>query len=230
MDFGFYRELSARHGAARLLAHGAYRALGRLTGLSVWNMMAAELDELERLDIGRGADAPELETGALAPHTRNPDSTGLAEDAYRAATARGDRCFGFVEKDRLAHFSWFSTRPTVMFDMGKRYVLHFDSRAWVYVHNCYTNPADRGRQLHGRALVSAARALRREGYRGMLARVAWNNFASLKSFERLGFRTVAYALLVPGSERPMLTRGRERFGLRFEPPKLRVAGENSVGK
>lgn len=227
MNFGFYRDLSTRHGAARVLAHGAYRAIGRLTGLTVWNMMAAELDQIERSNSGAGAEAQQLEASEVAPYARLPENSALADDAFLIAASRGDRCFGFLEGDLLAHFGWYSIRPTVVFDMGTRFVLHFDSRAWVYVHNCFTHPAHRGRKLHGRATLSAARALRREGYRGLLARVAWNNFASLKSFERMGFRTVGYVVRVDGRP-PLLTPGCRPYGLRFAEPT--AAGENAHGK
>jgi hypothetical protein len=103
-----------------------------------------------------------------------------------AALGRGDRCWGLVHGTDLAAYGWYSRKPT---DMTDELRLAFDP-AWVYMYKGFTAHAHRGKRLHGIGMARALHAYAAEGVKGIVSQVETNNFASLKSTHRLGYRDV----------------------------------------
>jgi hypothetical protein len=111
------------------------------------------------------------------------------------ALARGDRCWalravpgaGTNEGDgELAAYGWYSRKPT---DLTDDLRLAFDP-AWVYMYKGFTAHAHRGKRLHGIGMARALLAYVQEGVKGIVSQVEANNFSSLKSTRRLGYKDV----------------------------------------
>jgi hypothetical protein len=82
----------------------------------------------------------------------------------------------------------------------------------------YTVPAQRGKRLHAVAMCQALQALANEGQRGLVSYVASNNFASLKSTARMGYRQFGDLYLVQAAGRSFTwaTPGCRPYGFRVE--------------
>jgi len=102
----------------------------------------------------------------------------------REARARGDRCYALFDGDALAAYGWYSALPT---PIDEHFVLHFD-RAYTYMYKGHTLPAYRGKRLHAVGMCRALRAITEEGKKGLISNVFSNNFASLQSVTRMGYR------------------------------------------
>jgi hypothetical protein len=103
----------------------------------------------------------------------------------RDAARRGDRCYALFQGETLASYGWYSDRPSSIDD---NLLIHFDP-VYAYMYKGYTVPAYRGLHLHA---VGMCRALRD----GLISYVQSNNFASLRSVARMGYRIFGTVFLV----------------------------------
>lgn len=140
------------------------------------------------------------ETRFLEPHEllrfSELEPTFSAE-FIRDVMDRGDRCYAILDGDQLAAYSWYSTRPTVVF--GDMY-LHFDP-AFCYMYNGYTHPDYRGQRLHGIGMARALQALVEDGVQGLVSVVDTDNVRSLRSCFRMGYRRFGVIRIIGRGER-----------------------------
>jgi len=118
-------------------------------------------------------------------------------DFLRRARARGDRCYALFDGEALAAYGWYSDLPT---PIDEHFVLHFDP-AWTYMYKGYTVPAYRGKRLHAVGMCRALRAVTEEGRNGLISWVFSNNFASLRSVMRMGYRIFGEAYVLRAGTR-----------------------------
>jgi hypothetical protein len=85
----------------------------------------------------------------------------------------------------------------------------------------FTHPQYRGQRLHAVGMNLALREYLNRGYRGLVSYVESNNFSSLKSVYRLGYRDIGSIAVWKAFGRPVMVRSREcrKFGLCFQPTK-----------
>jgi len=126
-----------------------------------------------------------LSEEALKNYSQNPE-TQISEKFLKKALPKGDRCFAIMDGDFLASYGWYSTLPTAISD---ELDLHFEPQ-WVYMYKGYTHPNYRGQRLHAIGMAKALEAFSNEGYKGLISYVATNNYASLKSVYRMGYRNI----------------------------------------
>ena len=117
-------------------------------------------------------------------YARDPEND-LPEAFVRRSLMTGDQCYGILEGDVLAAYSWYS-KATNHFSDSLR--LDFDRR-WVYQYRAFTHPAHRGRRLHAIAMTRALAVCLAHGHQGLLICVEASNEFSLKSCLRMGYRT-----------------------------------------
>lgn len=162
------------------------RVLNKLMPFQVLKGMTATADEIDR----RLLDAGNLQTRFATPEELLEAATvaeieeEMSVDFIHAAVARGDECFGIFDGPQLVSLGWYSNRPTPISD---DLTLCFD-RSWMYMYKGYTLRAYRGKRLHGVGMSKALYAYTERGARGLISYVKSNNFQSLHSTERMGYR------------------------------------------
>ncbi len=97
---------------------------------------------------------------------------------------KGDYCYAILDGEKLASYGWYSTKPT---SINPELVLYFNDQ-WVYMYKGYTHPGYRGQRLHAIGMAKALEAFTKKGFKGLISYVETNNFASLKSVYRMGYR------------------------------------------
>ncbi|MFB3925055.1 MAG: GNAT family N-acetyltransferase [Syntrophales bacterium] len=108
----------------------------------------------------------------------------LPTSLVRANLKKGDQCYGILDGDFLASYSWFSNLPTTL---GNGLQVKYDPR-YIYVYHGYTHPAYRGRRL---GVIRSTRALYeflQRGFKGFVAYVEENNLRNLHAVYRTGYR------------------------------------------
>lgn len=122
---------------------------------------------------------PELRIFASQPGTE------LTTEFIVDALARGDECIAIMDGDKLASYGWYSRRPTLTNSPDLR--LHFDQN-YIYMYKAFTLKEYRGRRLHAAGVMRSLACYRAKGFRGFISYVESNNFDSLKSSYRMGYR------------------------------------------
>jgi hypothetical protein len=219
VDLHFYNESIRLHGVGRTLYHAAYRALSQVIQVAVWNAIVVDLDTIDRAFLvdPRRRRGCLLEAGAMRPHTRDPENR-LTDGFIDAAIGRGDLCYALFDGDALASYGWYARRPVPLAEIDRGLILHFDP-AYVYMYHCFTHPRYRGQRLHAIGAAAALEAHAEAGSKGLVAYVDSSNFASLKSYHRIGCRTFGHvALLKVGREHVCrATLGCKKYDFRVEP-------------
>jgi hypothetical protein len=138
----------------------------------------------------------------------------MTTEFARGALDKGDECYGIFDGDRMVSFGWYSNQPTHISD---GLVLHFYP-SWVYMYKGFTHPDYRGKRLHGIGMSLALRAYTERGSRGLISYVKSNNFQSLRSIERMGYRIFGDIYLARVMGRPVTwsTPGCRPYGFRLE--------------
>jgi hypothetical protein len=97
---------------------------------------------------------------------------------------KGDFCYAILEGDVLASYGWYSDKPT---HISSDLKLVFDP-SWIYMYKGYTLPAYRGQRLHAIGMARSLQAFTEKGYKGIISYVETNNFPSLRSCDRMGYK------------------------------------------
>ncbi len=192
------RDNLVRHGARAALHDIGCRALNVLTDFQILNGMTVRLRDVHSPQFfeapgfhGRFVSAEEL--------AKTYENTHELSSAFlREAGIRGDRCYAMFDGDVLASYGWYSDQPCEI-ELAD-FVLHFDP-AYTYMYKGYTVPAYRGARLHAVGMCQALRAFTAEGKAGLISYVQSNNFASLRSVARMGYRTFGKVYLLRAGSR-----------------------------
>jgi hypothetical protein len=189
------------------------RAVNRVMPFQILKGMTAILPDI---------NAALFETGGYTARFAEPDEVlahssdefEMSPEFAREALDKGDDCFAMFDGDRLASFGWYSNQPTLVAD---GLMLHFDP-SWVYMYKGYTHPDYRGKRLHGIGMSLALRAYTERGSRGLISYVKSNNFQSLRSIERMGYRIFGdiYMARVLGKPVTWSTPGCKPYGFFLE--------------
>ena len=190
--------------------------LNKIVDLSVLRGMTVRLQDVPdpRFFDAQGLDARFVGEDELARFAA-AGAHDLCADFLREARARGDRCYALFDGEALAAYGWYSSAATLI---DGHFELHFDSR-YTYMYKGYTVPEYRGRRLHAVGMCRALREFAEEGRKGLISWVYSNNFASLQSVARMGYRIFGnvYLLRVGGFSVARATRGCRAYGFRVEP-------------
>jgi hypothetical protein len=162
----------------------AYRALNKVTHFMALTILSVTWETLDKSFLFvrpgyplRFLEGPELE--ALAQDRANE----LSPEFVSQALARGDRCYGIFDRERLASYGWYSRLETAV-TVGLN--LYFGPE-WVYMYKGFTRLEYRGRRLYAAAMANALKECAKEGRRGLVCFVEANNFNALKSCYRMGY-------------------------------------------
>jgi hypothetical protein len=205
-----------QHGPRAGLYDMHVRALNRVAGVEILKGMVVTLADVTDATLfeapgfeGRFTTAEEL-----APFAADP-AYDLPPDFVATAFARGDRCYALFDGPKLAAYGFYARMPTPIDD---HFVLRFDP-AYTYMYKGYTAPAYRGKRLHAVGMCRALRAFTQEGGKGLVSYVLANNFGSLKSVARMGYRIFGevYLMRVGGRAFAHATAGCAAYGFGAQP-------------
>jgi hypothetical protein len=210
------RENAAAFGAAAALHDVQLKAVNRLVPVQILKGMTCVLGDVDpRMFEARGfqtrfASREELLRAASDPEVAAEMDAAFVQDAL----TRGDDCFGIFDGERLASFGWYSNQPTAI---AGDLCLHFDP-SWVYMYKGYTLKDYRGKRLHGVGMSLALRAYTGRGARGLISYVKSNNFQSLRSIHRMGYRMFGdvYAVRAVGRVFTWASPGCQPYGFRLQ--------------
>jgi hypothetical protein len=193
--------------------HGALNRMTHALMLDVWTLRHATWAP-PRSRLEPPFHSLRLSEEALIRFAADPQSD-LTEAFVRAACAKGDRCYGILDGERLAGYGWCSSTSTVLWP---GVAVTFPSE-WIYLYKAFTLPEYRGRRLHSHltALRLADGAARNTV--GALACVEIDNLASSRSCMRLGASRVGTlaALRICGRYFTSSTAGCRQRGVRILP-------------
>lgn len=171
-------------GLPRTLADVAIRAANRVILLKVIKGIRIETVDPAFLKCDEKYRGMFLDETMLRQFAADPKNE-LGHDFLREALAKGDECYGFLAGTTLAAYGWYSTKPTDVDMLGLS--LQFSDQ-YVYMYKGFTAEDHRGQRLHAIGMTRALEAYLARGYRGIVSCVEWNNFASLRSCYRMGYR------------------------------------------
>ncbi len=155
----------------------------------------------------------------LIQFARDP-RLGMTADSIRAATGRGDICFGYLEHGVLVAYAWIATKATPA-----------EAGLWVrfaaahsYAYKALTVPSHRGRHLQEHVVHLMDRWQTSHGCRYNIDYIHTTNLPSIAADRRYGNRPVGYAgyLKWRGRMIPFRSRGAKARGFEFFTPALDV--------
>jgi hypothetical protein len=149
----------------------------------------------------------------------------LPEEFLQEALDAGDECRCVMDGNTLASYGWYSKSPTVV-DEDLR--LHFDP-SYVYMYKGFTSKSYRGQRLHAIGMMLALNEYRNQGFKGLVAYVESNNFDSLKSCYRMGYKTCGRIRVLRLANRYFIHSGSgcSTYGLELRPNSSQLAAKPS---
>lgn len=162
-----------------------------------------------------------LDAETLARFAQYPEYD-LSEAFLRHAQERGDKCYAILDGEKLASYGWYSERPvSVVFEGGEQEEeslrLHFSDQ-YVYMYKGYTHTAYRGQRLHAIGMTRALEAYLERGFKGLVSYVEANNYSSLKSVYRMGYRDFGKIHILRILDKYLIhhSRGCKKYGFKIE--------------
>ncbi|MCI0664363.1 MAG: GNAT family acetyltransferase [Acidobacteria bacterium] len=132
-----------------------------------------------------------LDSESLMEFAKHKDN-GLSLSFVHEALEKGDECYGILDGNSMASYGWYSNKPTlVTFGPAEndRESLWLQFAAdYIYMYNGYTPKNYRGQRLHAIGMTRALKDYLDRGYKGLVSYVESNNFASLNSCYRMGYK------------------------------------------
>ncbi len=221
MNFNMFKSNLKNFGLAKALADVALRAVNRILVLRVLKGIKIERVDatfLEADSMYRGLFLTEEMLREFAADPKNELSGAFLDEAL----SKGDECYGFVCGSTLSAYGWYSRRPTDLDLPGLR--LHFDDR-YVYMYKGFTAASHRGKRLHAVGMTCALESYLGRGYRGIVSYVEWDNFCSLRSCYRMGYRDFSAVTIVGGRGYYIIYHDRGCSDLRFRVEHIRKPHE-----
>jgi len=148
----------------------------------------------------------------------------VSPDFVECAIGRNDWACVFWDGQHLVSSGWYSNQSV---PIDEYFSICF-SKDYTYMYKGFTHSDYRGEKLHAYGMASALSAVVRGGKNGLISYVEIDNFASLKSCDRLGYKIfgTCIVLRILGKSFVMTTPGCKRFefGVRERKPDQPSAG------
>jgi hypothetical protein len=213
----YIRENIRKYGVRATLHDLECRVINTIANFRVLEGMTVRLQDVNdpTLFEAQGFDARFVGADELAKFACE-SAYDISADFLHKARARGDRCYALFDGELLAAYGWYSDLPT---PIDEHFVFHFD-RAYTYMYGGYTLPAYRGKRLHAVGMCRALRSVTEEGKKGLISNVFSNNFASLQSVTRMGYRIFGEVYLFRAGNHcfTYATNGCRNYGCWVESP------------
>jgi hypothetical protein len=219
---GYIGDSVRKYGVGATLHDAGCLLINKLVQFQVLEGMAVRVQDVRDPGLfdAPGFDGRFVGEDELAEYAQD-GAHDFSADFLSEACGRGDRCYALFDGRALAAYGWYSNLPT---PIDEHFVLRFDP-AYTYMYKGYTAPAYRGKRLHAVGMCRALRAVTEEGRRGLVSWVFSNNFASLRSVKRMGYRIFGRAYVLRAGDYCLThsTRGCRDYGFSVEAPDARPA-------
>lgn len=192
----------------------SFRTINRLVYFKILIGMKITAVNAEYLPANRQYRYQFLDKASLLRYCED-SAYELSREFLDEALAKGDECLAVLAGDTLASYGWYSRKPTKISD---DLALHF-LPDHVYMYKGFTHDSFRGQRLHAIGMTLALQEYLRRGYRGLISYVESNNFASLKSVYRMGYRNIGkiYIVRAGGNYYCTSTPGCRQYGFYVAP-------------
>ena len=176
--------IARRYGFFAAMFNLMYVCLNRLMYFKVLKGMTLTLDNTDDQFLEAHSGFPgELVTGDNIRSLIGPE-TGITEKFVVGALQRGNWAYVLRDGQRVASYGWYS-RQSVPID---EYFSVLFSDDYVYMYKGFTHRDYRGEKLHAYGMAHALSAAVDSGSKGLISYVEADNFASLRSCDRLGYK------------------------------------------
>ena len=183
-SFKSARSIHQRFGIVACMIDILYRCLTKITYFKVLRGMTLTLDSIDNqfLDTDPGRNG-EVISGSYVSSLIAPD-IGMNQNFIDSAEKRGDWSYVFREDDNVISYGWYSKGKV---PIDAQFAIHF-SNHYTYMYKGFASKEYRGKKLHALGMAHALSNVAKSGDKGLITYVEANNFASLRSCERLGYK------------------------------------------
>ena len=172
------------HGKSSAFYDVAFRGLNKCVYYRVLQCLVIEDINQKCMALPPQFRFVKLELSDLMKFSGNSEHE-LKPGFIHGSLEKGDECYAILDGDALASYGWYSRRPTLL--DNEELMLRFDG-SYVYMYKGLTLAAYRGQRLHAIGMTRALAAYKCMGYRGLISYVESNNFDSLRSCYRMGYK------------------------------------------
>lgn len=212
-------EVYDHQGVGGVVRGGVNKALLRGAKLSIVHLLSLSPGEVREPSVDSSIQRRFLTPAEVRGYANDPRN-GLSPELADRVEAGFDMCFGAVHGDRLANYGWYAF-SAVEPEHAAGVSLGLPTNV-AYIYKAFTHPDFRGRRLNGACVAEAASILSTQGVDLILGIIYWSNEASLRSFERLGFRRLGLLVVGPGG--PLrIPPAATRLGVSFDMETERAA-------
>jgi hypothetical protein len=208
---GRAREIRKRFGVRGVATSAANRLLKKGLRVDVVHMMTLDPEHMHVPTLDSSFELRFLTPDDIRGFAQDP-ANGLSLELADRAQRGLDLCFGVLHGDRLANYGWYAVH-SVEGEHCAGVALGLPPDI-AYMYKGFTHPDYRGMRMHGASMGEALRAMGDHGVERLLSSVYWDNAASLRSCDVLGYERLG--LLVVGPRGPIRVPRRARqMGVAF---------------
>src|SRR5215831_4237085 len=178
------RRTAHNHGHIQAVHDMAVRSLNKCVYFKTLQYIVIDDINQQHLALPDHLRFGRLEPQELLTITDNPEYE-MSARFVRYALGKGDECYAILDRNIVASYGWYARNATLMYPDDL--VLHFDAE-YVYMYKGFTLHGYRGQRLHAIGMTRALAEYQSRGFKGLVSCVESNNFDSLKSCYRMGYR------------------------------------------
>jgi hypothetical protein len=191
-ELSFYKNMVDSHGWKNTSYFILLNAMNKLTYTKVLTCITTEKVNPKSMIIDPRFAHGFLKDAEVIMHSEDA-ANELPAAFLQEAMKKGDKCYAITDRDGLAGYGWYSDQPTET-DI-KKLSFTFDS-SYMYMYKGLTKKNYRGQRLHAIGMSWALQRSQELGYKGLVSYVEANNFDSLKSCYRMGYKKVGSILVL----------------------------------
>jgi hypothetical protein len=185
MKFKSFKDSYSRFGLFNTVYDAAYRGLNSVCVFQSLKGMIATEESLAKVELPEDSKLTIkfLSNEELLDHAKDL-SNELTSEFLEKAFQKEDHCLAILDDDKIASYGWYSNKPTRILNN----IDLFFSSDWMYMYKGLTKPEYRGMRLHAVGMCHATSYFTEQGFKGLISYVESNNFASMKSVTRMGYK------------------------------------------